>query len=102
MGTNGIGSIPQFGSRAIYGNNTRSNEHYYASYNEGSDQPRCKKEINNRLHWSAGDVIKTILNLRVGNIQWFMNGVKVRKKCSVQKGKIYHPIISFTGHCEYE
>ena len=98
----GIGAMNDFGARAIYGNEMRSQQHYYASYNGQDGQQRCKKQINNRIGWCSGDVIKTVLNLRVGNIQFFMNGVKVRKKCSVQKGKTYYPIIAFEGLCEYE
>ena len=90
-----------FGARAIYGNEMRSQQHYYASYN-GDGQQRCNKKLSNRLGWCPGDVIKTVLNLKVGNIQFFMNGAKVRKKCSVQMGKTYYPIIAFEGHCEYE
>ena len=97
----GIGSTPPFGARAIYGNELFTGSHYYASYNNNG-QTRCRKHINKKIGWCQGDIITTVMNLRKGNIQFYLNGVKVRKTISLQKGKEYHPIIAFSGNCQYE
>ena len=97
----GIGATSEFGARAIYGNELFTNEHYYASYND-DNYIRCRKAIDKKIGWCTGDIITTVLDLQRCNIQFYLNGKKVRKTISVQSGKMYHPIISFSGNCQYE
>ena len=97
----GIGAMNEFGARSVYGNELFSNKHWYASYNDDGSV-RCNKKINMKIGWCSGDVIKIVLNLKRGSIQYYMNGVKVRKIISLQKGKAYYPIISFCGNCKYQ
>eukprot|EP01084_Bolivina_argentea_P141323 248346_1 len=97
----GITKTPKFGARALYVNELSNGLTYYVSINNNNNI-RCKKQINHKIGWTQGAIIKTVLNLRKGNIQWFLNGEKVRKTISIEKGKIYYPIIAFSGNCQYE
>ena len=97
----GIGAMCEFGARSVYGKELLSDKHYYASYNDNG-YVRCKKDIELMLAWCAGDIIEVVINLKRASIQYFLNGIKVRKTISLQKGKAYHPIISFCGNCKYE
>ena len=111
MQTDGICAMPEFGARAMYGDENhfafekrKKNEsnQYYGSYNS-DNSVRCRKKIINRtIGWKHGDVIKVVLNLRRSNIQFYLNGAKVRKTLSLEKQRLYHPIIAFCGECKYE
>ena len=101
----GVCDTMGFGARAVYGCNQQNNSFYYASYN-ANNKVRCKKDLSQlNVHangWKSGDVIKVCLNLNKGNIKFYLNDTKVRKKLSVQKNTMYYPIIVWSGNCGYK
>lgn len=106
----GIKNTIGFGARAIYGNKVITgftakpiHYNYYASYNDNKSI-RCFKNLSgkDKQGWNDGDIIKICLNLKYGNIKFYLNGQKVRKTMSVQMNKVYFPVIAFSGHCEYQ
>ena len=106
---NGIKNAFAFGARAIYGYKQRLKDdkksafyNYYASIDDDREA-RCYKKLSKikQQRWKKGDIIKVCLNLRQNNITFYLNGRKVRKTISLQKGKVYYPVIAYTGDCEY-
>jgi len=97
----GIKDTTEFGARAIYGN--KGNCNYYASINDNMSVRYFKNIPSSIAHkWCKGDIITVCLNLRCGNINFYFNGKKVTKTMSIQKNKVYYPVVSFSGDCQYE
>lgn len=96
----GVAAMPGLGAKIVYGNEKRSGPCYYASYNSDGSV-RVKKTISQKS-WAVGDIVRTVLNLKKGNIQFFINGRKARKKLSVPKNRKYYPMLLFTGNCKYK
>eukprot|EP01083_Nonionella_stella_P188465 694758_1 len=90
---------PMFGARATYGNN--EDTAYYASYNDDKSC-RCYKSLPSSVGWCVGDEIKICLDLERGSITFYLNGQRVRKSLSVQRQKMYYPIVSNAPNNEYK
>jgi len=99
-GHRGVDAMPQLGAKIVYGNELSSASSYYASYN-GDGSVRVKKTVAQKRGWAAGDVVRTVLNLKKSNIQFFINGRKARKTLSVPNNRKYFPTLMFTGNCKY-
>jgi len=105
VSTSGIASMHALGARAFFGSESvfAFEKKKKIIVNQYYGSVRCKKKIINRkCGWQSGDVIKIILNLRRGNIQFYLNGTKVRKTLSLENGKTFYPMIAFDGDCQYE
>eukprot|EP01084_Bolivina_argentea_P220274 373342_1 len=96
----GITKTNGFGSRAIYGNDKQLGRNYYASYNDNG-HVRINKDLTGK-YWSDGDVVKVCLDLCNWRMRFYLNGQKVRKVISLQKYKVYFPVISYGENCNYE
>eukprot|EP01084_Bolivina_argentea_P019668 36583_1 len=99
----GIKLTNKCGARSVYGNESCMDCVYYGSYNEDGTQ-RCYRNLINKyhIHWNSGDTIKVCINLDKWRIKYFLNNKKVRKPMSLQKNKMYYPIICFAGNSMYE
>ena len=99
----GIDATNEFGARAVYGSELFGDLMYYSSYNDDGSC-RCRKDLKQqyKIGWTTGDKIKVVLNLNRCNIQFYLNGKKVRKTLSLQRGKRYYPIVAFSGNTRYE
>jgi len=100
VGHKGVQAIPELGAKIVFGNELGSDSTYYTSYNSDGSL-RVKKMIEQKRCWAVGDVVRTVLNLKKGSIQFFFNGTKVRKTLSVPRGCKYYPMMMFTGDCKY-
>ena len=116
----GISDTDEFQARAVYGNELMSDKVYYASYNDNgsvrcykdlvkavndetdANDANVKKRKKRKIGWCQGDVIKVALDLERWKCTFYLNGKKVRKSISVQRGRMYYPIISYAGKCKYE
>ena len=119
----GISGTDEFQARAVYGNELMTDSVYYASYNDNG-KIRCYKDLvkaaneenanddhgkgikkrmkKRKIGWCQGDVIKVALDLERWKCTFYLNDKKVRKSISVQRGRMYYPIISYAGNCKYE
>ena len=98
----GIRGTDKFGARSVYGNELSRDIMYYSSYNDNG-KTRCFRDLTDKHHigWCTNDVIKVCIDLDKWRIRYYLNGCKVRKAMSLQPGKIYYPVISFSGNCQY-
>ena len=96
----GVNGTKSLGARAIYGNELCTNTSYYASYNDNNKQ-RCYKDLQSKIGWCQGDIIRVCLDLEQWKMKFFLNDKRVRKAISLQPFKTYYPIISFAGYCQY-
>ena len=101
----GIGGKREFGARAVYGSELYTNSLYYASYNDDG-KVRCYKDLmgdtKRKCGWCQGDVIKVCFDLNKWKCRFHLNGKKVRKSISLQRGKTYYPIVCYAGKCKYQ
>jgi len=78
---------------------------FYASYNEGGSS-RCAKNLTKRFPKGivCGDLLTVRLNLTGGRskVSYYLNGQRVRKVMSLERGKTYYPLIAYSGHGVYE
>lgn len=94
----------QFGAHAVYGNEMATGSSYYASCNDNGAQ-RCFRNLSNSApnrNWCTGDVVTVCLDLTHYRIKFLLNGRRVGKTMSLQKQKVYYPMLSFAGNCHYK
>ena len=98
----GIRGTEEYGARACYGNELATDSMYYGSWN-ASGKERCFRDLADKCHigWCTGDIIKVVLDCNKWRMKYYLNGKRVRKSMSLEKGKTYYPIIQFSGNCQY-
>jgi len=91
------------GAKALYGNEMSSDSAYYGTWNADGKE-RCFRDLSQvtTRRWCTGDVIKICLDLDRWRIRFCFNDKKVKKMMSLEKGRVYHPVISFAGNCQYK
>jgi len=99
----GLKDTVHCGSKALYGSEMSSDSAYYGTWNEDG-KPRCFRDLSQVMNrrWCTGDVVRVCLDLDRWRIRFLFNGQKVRRMMSLEKGKSYHPVISFAGNCHYK
>lgn len=102
MEKGGVRDTTAFGARAMFGSTQHAN--YYISLNDNKVRRSFKRLSvrKNSNKWQAGDVIKVCLNFKKGNIKFSRNDQLPAKTMSLQRNKIYHPFVAFSGDCKYE
>jgi len=98
----GVRATPGFGARSVYGSELSSGSVYYGSFNENGKK-RCDRDLSEWyiIGWCAGDVITVRIDVNKMKIRYLLNDKPVRHCMTLQPGKSYYPMISFSGDCQY-
>jgi len=110
MAKGGVRETTAFGARAIFGSTRHAN--YYVSLNDNKVRRSFFRLSVKNVHINQqgrtahhtlkqGDVIRVSLDLKKGNIKFYINEQKP-KTMTLQKNKTYYPFVAFVGNCEYE